>query len=337
MNKIRSRSWFLTNNYKENKVLTNNEVIELINQLPNIKYYSFCLEKGEGNKESTITDNDIDHIDGTLHHHIYLVFNNAIQFTTIKSVFDKANIQQTKGTHKQIKKYLNKKDTKVEGSEVIEWGEEPLNPGKRTDIVKIMELIEDGADLIEIKKQFPSQYLSYFNKIKRAIEEELRHKYSKEYRKLKVYYICDKSRTGKTRFVMDRYGYENVCKISDYDSISRTFDNYDSQGVLLFDEFRDSISLSNMLNYLDGYPIQLPARYFSKTACYTKVFVISNWSFEKQYKHESIEDKEAFVNRFTNIGNLGEIKEAVILDEDGQVEIEDCSFIDNIFENNSTN
>ncbi len=38
-----------------------------------------------------------------------------------------------------------------------------------------------------------------------------------------------------------------------------------------------------MLNYLDGYPLKLEARYSDKTACYTKLYIISNISLEEQY------------------------------------------------------
>lgn len=39
-----------------------------------------------------------------------------------------------------------------------------------------------------------------------------------------------------------------------------------------------------MLQYCDIYPIQLPARYANKFACYETVYIISNWSLEDQYK-----------------------------------------------------
>lgn len=38
-----------------------------------------------------------------------------------------------------------------------------------------------------------------------------------------------------------------------------------------------------MLNYLDGYPMELPCRYSNKQACYTKVYIISTIGFYEQY------------------------------------------------------
>ena len=39
-----------------------------------------------------------------------------------------------------------------------------------------------------------------------------------------------------------------------------------------------------MLNYLDVYPLTLPARYNNRTACYTKVYITSNLPLEEQYR-----------------------------------------------------
>lgn len=58
-----------------------------------------------------------------------------------------------------------------------------------------------------------------------------------------------------------------------------------------------------MLNYLDVYPVVLPARYSNKFGCYTTVYVVSNWSFEMQYEElqKNSDQKstyEAWVRRF---------------------------------------
>ena len=64
-----------------------------------------------------------------------------------------------------------------------------------------------------------------------------------------------------------------------------------------------------MLNYLDIYPVILPARYSPKVGCYTIVYVVSNWTFEMQYSElqkdpEQKASYEAWIRRFN-----GEVKE----------------------------
>lgn len=59
-----------------------------------------------------------------------------------------------------------------------------------------------------------------------------------------------------------------------------------------------------MLNYLDGYPCKLPARYSDKQACYTKAFITSNLSLEKQYPNIQKEEPkvwEALLRRINKV------------------------------------
>lgn len=90
---------------------------------------------------------------------------------------------------------------------------------------------------------------------------------------------------------MDAYGYSNVYRVTDY---AHPFDSYDCEDVIIFEEFRSSLPLGCMLNYLDIYPIKLPARYANKQACFTKIFIISNWELERQYQELQVTDKESY-------------------------------------------
>ena len=49
-----------------------------------------------------------------------------------------------------------------------------------------------------------------------------------------------------------------------------------------------------MLNYLDGYPCELPCRYNNKLACFTKVYIITNIPFNQQYINIQAESKETW-------------------------------------------
>lgn len=93
------------------------------------------------------------------------------------------------------------------------------------------------------------------------------------------------------RSVMDDYGYSNVYRVTDY---LHPFDSYDCEDVIIFEEFRSNLSLGSMLNYLDCYPVKLPARYSNKQACYTKVFIISNWELDRQYEDLRKNDAESY-------------------------------------------
>lgn len=62
--------------------------------------------------------------------------------------------------------------------------------------------------------------------------------------------------------------------------------------------------ISHMLNYLDIYPVQLPARYNNRQACYNFVYIVSNWRLEDQYHNIKIEQPEtdqAFLRRIKKV------------------------------------
>ena len=121
------------------------------------------------------------------------------------------------------------------------------------------------------------------------------------WRDLHVTYIWGPTATGKTRYVMDKYGYSNVYAVNNY---KHPYDGYSSESVMLYDEFCSGIRIQDMNNYLDGYPIALPARYSNKQACYEHVFIISNLDIREQYRQEQQNQPEvwaAFLRRIHKI------------------------------------
>ena len=125
--------------------------------------------------------------------------------------------------------------------------------------------------------------------------------YRDKWRNLEVTYIWGATGLGKTRSVMDGYGYSNVYAVNDY---KHPFDGYAKESVMLFDEFNSGFRIQDMNNYLDGYPITLPARYSNKQACYETVFIISNLDLRKQYVREQTEESEvwkAFLRRIHKV------------------------------------
>lgn len=119
----------------------------------------------------------------------------------------------------------------------------------------------------------------------------LEEKYRNVFRQMTVTYIFGPTGTGKTRSVKEGCGYSNCYAVSDY---HHPFDGYRGQKVMLFDEFHSSLPLNSMLQYLDGYPLELPCRYANKQACYTEAYIISNLPLEKQYVSEQHEKPEAW-------------------------------------------
>lgn len=49
---------------------------------------------------------------------------------------------------------------------------------------------------------------------------------------------------------------------------------YKYQTVLCFEEYRSQLPISDMLQYLDIYPIDLPARYANKFMCAETIYLL---------------------------------------------------------------
>ena len=163
--------------------------------------------------------------------------------------------------------------------------------GKRNDLLSMITMLEDGATMDELRESYKTQFLLYQSRLKSYKQNILETTYKNTFRKLTVTYIHGKTGAGKTRFVMEKYGYSNVCRITNY---KHPFDYYDNQSCVIFEEFRSSLKIEQMLNYLDGYPLSLPARYGDKTACFDKVYIVTNIPLSSQYPDTQIDHPETY-------------------------------------------
>jgi hypothetical protein len=167
-----------------------------------------------------------------------------------------------------------------------EHGEMPVErKGARNDLADLYDLVKSGASNYEILEESP-EHLLHIEKLDRIRQTIKSEEYRDTFRELEVTYIWGKTGAGKTRHVMEKYGYRNVYRVSNY---VHPFDGYKGEDIILFDEYRGQLKVWDFLNYLYGYPLELPCRYSNKQACYTKVYIVSNISFEEQYPNVRLE------------------------------------------------
>lgn len=280
-----SRKYQLTINNPLEHGFDHETIKRNLSELTGCLYWCICDEIG-GNTN-------------TYHTHVYMAFQNAKEFLAIQRRFYGSHIEIARGSHRENRDYL-RKEGKWQESEKHETSlldtfeesgnlpEEPDRRAKQSEAV--LSLIESGASNAEILRAYPSQ-INHLPRIDQARQTLLEEKYRKEFRLLQVTYIWGKAGLGKTRGIMDKYGYENVFRVTDYD---KPFDGYAGEDVLLMDEFRSSLPFSLTLNVLDGYPLMLPARYSKRVACYTKVFIVSNIPLEKQYPNIRLEEPDSY-------------------------------------------
>jgi hypothetical protein len=293
----KSRKWQLTINNPKDKGLDHEHLMALLQTFKSLVYWVMSDEIGE-NK--------------TYHTHIFVYFSSAVRFSSMKKKFDSAHIEMAKGSCEENRNYIFKtgkwENSKKAETNLIEthdeFGQLPLErQGQRNDIIDLYDMIKDGMSNFDILEDNP-QYMLQLDKIEKVRQTVKEEKFKRVWRELDVTYIWGQTGTGKTRSVMDAYGYENVYRITDYD---HPWDGYANQDVIIFEEFRSSLKIQDMLNYLDGYPLTLPCRYANKVACFTKVFIITNIDYFDQYKSvqdEHIETWLAFTRRVHHIKRI---------------------------------
>ncbi|MSS11684.1 hypothetical protein FYJ38_24050 [Clostridium sp. WB02_MRS01] len=238
---------------------------------------------------------------GTPHTHVFVCFCSPVRFSMIKKHFSTAHIEAVAGSIEQNLDYLKKErkwaetakaETSVPGT-FEEWGDRPPeNLGKDKDLENLYRMVVDeGLSNAEIIRT-NNDYIMQIDKLDKIRTTYLQEKFKGERRlDLAVEYTFGFTGTGKSRGILDEFGDSNVYRVTDYD---HPFDHYSCEPVLVFEEFRSSLPLSDMLNYLDIYPITLKARYANKYACFSRIFIVTNWELEKQYAERQITDKESF-------------------------------------------
>lgn len=277
------RKWLLTINNPAEKNLPHEKIKDMLVLFPSLVYYCMADEQGQ-----------------THHTHIFFALEHHTRFSTIKNRFPEAHIDRAEGTAAECRAYVEKSgkwaddaksETSVPGT-FEEWGTLPDEPGQgaRTDIAAVYEMIADGMSNAEIMAANPD-YAGQISRMDKIRQDILEARYRETFRELNVTYIFGPTETKKTRSVMERYGYSSVYRITSY---VHPFDRYAQEPVMCFDEFRSSLPIGDMLNYLDGYPLSLPARYANRQACYETVYIISNIDLKEQYQNVQENDPKTW-------------------------------------------
>ena len=275
MANTQSRKWALTINNPQDCGLTHETMAETLSLfMPDY----FCLAD-----EIAST--------GTFHTHIFLYSQSPIRFSTVKNRFPTAHIEKAYGSAKENRDYIRKEgkwaddkkaDTSVEGS-FMEWGSLP-NEGEEKDpkMFRLLQSVKEGLSTTEIIDETPSFAFKSMD-IDVLRQTYLAERYRRETRQIEVHYLFGASGSGKTRSIYERHPAEDICRVTDYNKNGVCFDAYTGQDVLVFEEFSSQVPIEDMLNYLDVYPLNLPARYSDRVACFTKVYITSNLPLSAQY------------------------------------------------------
>lgn len=308
-----NRKWLLTINNPKEKEMTHEQIKIILSKFKAVKYWCMCDEIG--GKQNIY------------HTHLFIKGDTPIKFNTVKNKFPTAHIDYCRGTNQENRDYI-RKEGKYKGTDKEETnlkdtfeesGECPgEHQGKRNDYLLLYDCIKEGMSNFDIL-EMNANYMVDLDKIEYCRQIVKEEEFKNKIRELEVEYRFGCTGTGKSRTIIERFGFENVFRITDQ---KHPFDTYSGQDVIVFEEFYSSnFRISEMLNYLDIYPLVLPCRYRNKIACYTKVFINSNIPLEKQYTEVQKNSREtwlAFLRRINCVKEFneqGSIKDYKNIDE----------------------
>jgi len=287
-NKKQARRWCFTINNPDDReesfYNSDDAFYKYLEDLEHMKYCVFSREKGLNCEK--------------IHFQGFIIFSIGKRFETVKNIFPSAHIEPVRGSNTQNREYCTKSETHVSGPyEMGKFAEER----SRTDKTEFLELIASGADNRTIRNLFPDLYLNNLDRIERIRQEMLKEQNEDKKRDLKVTYIYGDTGVGKSYAIHEKYKQKDLYVLSDYHR--DPWYSYRGQQAVLFEEYRSDFRLKEMLQYLDVYNLELPARYSNKVACFDKVFISSNIPLSSQYKNtaDDSESKRAFYRRIHNI------------------------------------
>jgi hypothetical protein len=192
-----------------------------------------------------------------------------------------------------------KKDT----GELEEFGERPAQ-GKRTDIIGVKRRIDAGENLYEIMKD--ESFFSIIMQNERALQ-----KYSSYIRGQRlraggrkvpqVLVRIGPSRSGKSSYIFDKHGYENVFSVPKL--TGDWYDGYDGQKFVVFDDVEAGKvpPCEHFKRITDGIPMQVPIKGGFTWFLPEIIYFTSNHAVKDWWPGIDSKDWKAHINRIWEV------------------------------------
>lgn len=215
-----------------------------------------------------------------LHVQGYMQFKKTIRFNTLKRHLPPGtHIQGSRGSPKDNFVYCTKDETRVPGTEPVEWGTRSVGKGHRTDLVEVMEMITDGKSINEVRLAHQAAFIRYTRGIEAAYRVQDEFANSERIRRTATRVFWGPTSTGKSlaafREAQKRGGGTYIWRAS---SNVYGFPCYTNQRNLILDEFEGSerqMPITHLLVVLDGLPE--PINKFGAVcfAAWTRIWITS--------------------------------------------------------------
>jgi hypothetical protein len=226
---------------------------------------------------------------GYAHYQLAIMNDTPIRFITLKHKFPQIHLEVRRGTRRELYAYVTKEETRLEPPHFGgDWSDEDAilsvgdNQGKRTDLDALKQKVMDGASLQDIVlNEEPNIVARNLNYIKTLAFYRDKKAYGEQRTERESVFVSGASGVGKTRYVQDVFGFEDVFSVTDYQR--DPFQGYDGQPVIFFDEFTGQIDDRQLTLFLGDAPVTLPSRFSNIMSKHQMTVMASNLTFPELY------------------------------------------------------
>lgn len=182
--------------------------------------------------------------------------------------------------------YCQKEDTRIEGPWIVNSAR---TQGKRSDLVECAELLKAGKSMLVVAESYPSQVIRYQQHFRRfqALYPPQRTK------DLEVHLFTGKPGSGKTRAAYEMDPLLFALPVGK----DLWFDNYTGQSTVLIDDFAGNVGLTQLLQILDRYPVQVPVKGGFVWWCPNVIIITTNVPLTQWYDYNARQDSLAALKR----------------------------------------
>jgi len=209
----------------------------------------------------------------------FLQTRKTLRFAAIKKLvnYPGLHLEVMKGSFAQNEKYCSKEGRYTKCGE---W----VSQGHRTDLETLIDdIVETGGDVEHVMEEHPEAYMKFHGGIDKLCSYH-KKKSNMKWMDVKTHVLCGKAGTGKTSYVRDKHGYQNIF-VLDTDADSKfLLDGYAGEKILLIDDFNGGIKYNTMLRLLDGHPMKLNVKNGRAYKAWEHVYITSNVSPALWYK-----------------------------------------------------
>lgn len=243
--------------------------------------------------------------DGKYHIHDVVTMSSPVRLNQISKMFGNVHSDIMRGTKEQASDYINKKGKFEEKGEkiILQWGNiESIenNQGSRNDLNDFdVNCLSKDFNLDDFLLQFYDDTLirMYTNRFYR-----IRRIKAQEFRKVEVIYVEGEAGSGKSRGAFEKY--PGAFRVSTDIKNNFPFDGYSCQDIIWLDELRPGyFTHSQLMQILDGYPMNVNVKGSNCPACWTKVIIttavpLSDWYHNNELEYNE-NQKQQFLRRIT--------------------------------------